>query len=145
MFLQGTSVEWHVQQLMWAAQALAQPAEVQPTLFPPFVVVADELALEFYYWRQAAEGRSVGSWSEGQRSALATLDRLLDEMSGDRPELWLDADCLLHPRWSEVRRLARSALSAFGWPMGLPPGHRAVYVPGAKRADRPPNPNAGRG
>lgn len=119
------------QQLMWAVQALAQPAEVQPTLFPPFAVVADELALEFDHWRRVAERRVGALWSQGQRSALAALDRVLSEMSGPgKPELWLEAGCLRHPRWSEVRQLAQAVLSAFGWPPGLPPESRAVYVPG---------------
>ncbi|HEX5726045.1 MAG TPA: hypothetical protein VFX98_11305 [Longimicrobiaceae bacterium] len=120
------------QQLMWAVQALAQPADVQPTLFPPFVVAADELALDFDHWREVAEGAVGASWSQGQRSALAALDRMLAEMSEPgEPELWLGDECLRHPQWSEVRQLAQAVLSAFGWPAGLPPEGRAAYVSGS--------------
>src|SRR6516225_2761064 len=75
------NAEWQMlpaeQQLQWAVQALAQPAEVQPTLFPSFVVVADELALEFDHWRDVADGEVGGSWSPVQRAAVMTLDQLL--------------------------------------------------------------------
>lgn len=119
------------QQLMWEVQALAQPADMQPTLFPPFVLVADELALEFDHSRRVAEGQAGASWSPGQRAAVAALDRLLCEMSGPgNPELWLDANCLRHPCWSDVRELAQAALFAFGWLEGLPPEGRLVYIPG---------------
>lgn len=119
------------QHLMWAVQALAQPADVQPTLFPTVVVVADELALDFDDQRRLAEAHVSGSWSLDQRAAIAALDRELTEMSGpDKPELWSDRGCLDHPRWAVVRQLARAALAAFNWPDEPPPSGRAVYVPG---------------
>lgn len=117
------------QQFQWAVQALAQPADVQPSLFPSFVVVADELALEFDNWRQAFESNFRNSWSPEQREAVAALDQLLSEMSGpDKPELWLDEGCLNHPKWSEVRQLAGQVLTAYGWLPGLPPLGRAIYA-----------------
>jgi hypothetical protein len=117
------------QQFQWTVQALGQPADVQPKLFPSFVVVADELALDFDNWRQVFESRFGGSWSPEQREAVAALDQLLSDMSGpDKPELWLEPGCLNHPRWSEVRQRAKSVLSAFGWPSDLPPLDRAIYV-----------------
>ncbi|MBI5368698.1 MAG: hypothetical protein HZA54_16805 [Planctomycetes bacterium] len=122
------------QELLWAVQALAQPADVQPTMFPPIVVVADELALDFDHWYQVSSGQTGTSWSPVQRLALAALDRQLSVMSGvDSPELWLSAGCLEHQQWSEVRRLALGVLAAFGWPPGLPPTERARYVPGCPR------------
>ncbi len=117
------------QHFQWAVQALAQPADIQPTLFPSFVVVADELALEFDNWRQAFDSNSGKSWSQAQREAVSAIDQLLCEMSGpDKPELWLDEGCLNHARWSEVRQLAMKVLSAFGWSPDLPPLGRAIYV-----------------
>lgn len=117
--------------LMWAVQALAQPAAAQAALFPPFVVVADELALDFDDHRRTAEAHIGDSWSPDQRAAIATLNRELTEMSGPgKPELWLDRGCLGHPRWAVVRQLARAALAAFNWSDEPPPSGRAVYVPG---------------
>jgi len=117
------------QQFQWAVQALAQPAEVQCELYPRFVVVADELALDFDHWRKACEDNLGHLWSREQQRAVAALDDLLTEMSGpDRPELWLESGCLNQPQWSEVRRLACEALCAFGWPLTVPPLDRAIYA-----------------
>jgi len=117
------------QQFQWAVQALAQPAVVQPTLFPSFVMVADELALEFDNCWKAFESNYFQLCSQQQRQAVAALDHLLTEMSGpDKPELWLDEGCLNHPKWSEVRRLAADVLSAFGWSLEPPPLGRAMYA-----------------
>jgi hypothetical protein len=120
------------QQFQWAVQALAQPANVQPTLFPSFVVVADELALEFDHWMKVAGAEVGASWSPVQRGAVTALDRLLAEMSGPgKPEFWLGEACLHHPIWSEVRQLASEVLFAFGWSPGLPPLGRAIYIKAA--------------
>ncbi|MFZ2358492.1 MAG: hypothetical protein WA040_04040 [Anaerolineae bacterium] len=118
------------QQFQWAVQALAQPADVQIDLFPPFVVVADELALEFDSCREAFDSNFGWLWSPLQRTAVVALDQYLADMSGpDKPELWLDEGCLEHARWTEVRQLARKVLSAFGWSPDFPPLDRgAIYV-----------------
>ena len=110
-------------QFQWAVQALVQPADVQPTLFPSFVVVADELALDFDNWWKAYESNFGHLCSQQQRQAVASLDHLLTEMSGPgKPELWMDEGCLSHPKWSMVRRLAADVLSARS--DGRPPFHR---------------------
>ncbi len=119
------------QQLQWAVQSLALPAELQRELFPAFVVVADELALDFDHWFRVAAGEIGDSWNPDQRDRLAALDSLLEAMSGPgNPELRLGEESLYQERWGEVRALALAALSAFGWPSGLPPTDRAVYVRG---------------
>jgi hypothetical protein len=128
------------ERLMWAVQALAQPAELQPRLFPEFVVVADELALEFDHWQQTAKDHVGAGWSETQHTTLTDLDRLLTEMSGPgHPELWRGADCLNHPTWAEVRVRARTVLAAFGWSSDAPPADRAVYVPGSRAGEPKPS------
>src|SRR5690348_11404020 len=109
------------QQFQCAGQARAQPAHVQRTLFPTFVVGADELALHFDNWRGAAEAHYGDSWSAAQRKTVTELDQLLTEMSGDKPELWLNEGCLTHPRWTEVRQLAGAVLNAFDWQDATPP------------------------
>jgi hypothetical protein len=119
-------------EFMWAVQALAQPADVQPELFPDFVVVADELALEFDAARLVAESQVGRAWSARQHQAVAYLDARLSEM-GARPELWSNEGCLDHPRWSEVRQLAREVLAVFGWSPARPPLGRVVYVRGGPR------------
>jgi len=117
------------QQFLWALQALAQPAHIQPKLFPSFVVVADELAIDFDNWRMAYESNCGHRWSQEQREVVAALGYLLTEMSGPgKHELWLNEDCLNHPKWAEVRRLALVVLSAFDWSPEIPPLDRAIYA-----------------
>jgi hypothetical protein len=115
-------------QFQWAVQALAQPADVQPTLFPSFVVVADELALEFDNWRRAFEAHFGESWSSKQGKAIHVLDELLDRMSRGKPGLWRGKDCLKERQWGEVRQLAEDVLDAFGWSPEIPPTARAIYA-----------------
>lgn len=126
------------QQFQWAVQALVQPAEVQHALFPPFVVVADELALDFDNWCRAYRAHFGHLLSEDQQEALKALDDLFTEMSGPgKPELWTDEGCLNHPKWSEVRRLAARVLSAFGWAADVPPAGRSIYVRCSPEEDAP--------
>lgn len=95
---------------------------------PSFVLVADELALEFDQWREVVADNGA-PWTRDQQNAIAALDELLAEMSGPgKPELWLEKGCLDHPKWTEVRRLAKVVLDVFGWPEGIPPLKRATYV-----------------
>ena len=124
-----------IDKLVWSVRALAQPASVQRKLFPSFVVVADELALEFeeHYALALAANRDL--WSGDQLSKLRSLDHKLEAMSGSKnEELWLSDDYLLHAEWSVVRSLAREVLHAFGWPADEPPPSDAIYVSGKKKA-----------
>lgn len=118
---------------MWALQALAQPAGVQLGLFPNFVEVADELALEHEEaqanWRD--EGGESGLSSQ-QAEAIKAVDSLLEQMSGsDKAEiLWTVEALESRQEWREVRRRASEALAHMGWPNEAPPVDRGdVFVP----------------
>lgn len=119
-------VDSHRQRLMWSVQALAAPADVQITLYPDFVVKADELALDFENWYECARSILASGWSESQRAALAALDAKLGEMSRGGAEftadLWLESGLASDPNWQQVRELARAALRLFSWPVERPPG-----------------------
>jgi hypothetical protein len=121
--------------LAWSVRALAQPSVIQKKLFPSFVVVADELALEFEE-HYAPTVSAVGDhWSSDQMSKLRALDQKLEAMSGSKKEdLWLSEDSLSHSEWSAVRSLAKEVLLAFGWPTDEPPPSTAIYVSGKKKA-----------
>jgi hypothetical protein len=115
-------------QLKWALQALALDAEQQVRLLPPFVCVGDELALDF------DDGHRVAcadhAFTAEQRAALAAVDECLANMTAENDKaLWQGGEVLAsHPDWQEARRRARAALRAFGWPLEVPPGDRAIYV-----------------
>ena len=121
--------------LVWSVRALAQPACIQKKLFPLFVVVADELALEFEE-HYAPTVTAIGHhWSRDQKSKFRALDQKLEAMSGSKKEdLWLSEDSLSHSEWSIVRSLAKEVLLAFDWPTDEPPPSTAIYVPGKKEA-----------
>ncbi len=51
-----------------------------------------------------------------QLVSLQALDSALTAMSGPRnADLWTEASVKSHPRWSEVRGLARAVLEHFNW------------------------------
>ena len=118
-----------LEQLKWSLQALALPAPTQHALFPTFVCVADELALDFDDSLRLATPQA--NFTPEQRTALTVLDELFSQMSGKhRAELWTDSALESHPAWQQIRDLARRALETFGWDLQSPPTNRAVYVRG---------------
>ncbi len=111
----------------WSVRALAQSAGTQFTLFPPFVCVADELALEFeeQYGRVREQNVSLGRGEV----AVRDLDKKLEEMSGPQhEELWTDDALRQEPDWEEIRVLARRVIDVMGWSDTPPPSERAEYV-----------------
>lgn len=111
--------------LRQAVQALAQPSDVQESLFPKFVAVGDELALQF---DDALSGFNAhhDRVTEAQRTVLNALDEYLTSLSGPKhADFW---DDLTDARWAEVRVRAASVLDAFEWPLEIPPKDGATYV-----------------
>jgi hypothetical protein len=118
---------WSLDQLKWSLQALALPPDKQLGLFPPFTCTADEMALDFDHWAETA--RSQHAFAADQLSALAAVDDLLSEMTGENnAELWTDAALTQLLRWQEVRERARTALRIFGWHLDMPPSDRATFI-----------------
>lgn len=118
-----------MQKLMWATQALAQPAEVQVGLFPDFAAPADELALEFdEFYQPFIASDEAGLLLPGQRAALDELDTLLTELSGpDGP--WTREALESADAWVRIRALAARVLAVLNWPNEAPPQDRgAIYV-----------------
>jgi hypothetical protein len=115
--------------LRHSVQALAQPADEQIALFPDFVVVGDELALDF----ESALERFRADAVSAPAQAVATVNALnayLEQLSGPQNEdFWLDEARLREdPRWNQVRQLALAVLEAFGWPNVTPKKNHATYV-----------------
>jgi hypothetical protein len=106
--MQGEENEWSLVRLKWAVQALALPENEQRGLFPSFVWVGDELALDFYECRETALKDRV--LTDDQLAALVSLDTTLSKMAAENNmELW-DEPGVDHPRWEEVRGSAKDAL-----------------------------------
>jgi hypothetical protein len=110
---------WHFKQLRRSLQALAISGSGQRALFPDFVVKADELALDFDHWFAAIRSNYASDLTRLQADALAMIDQKLTTISRDGAEfdveLWTDEALNSSEHWADVRRLAASALEAFGW------------------------------
>jgi hypothetical protein len=121
-------------QLKRSVQALAQPAPVQVEPFPNFVVVGDELALDFddalLRFRPVVWERLT----HRQRESFEALDKELHRLSGPgNQEFWLDRTLLdADPRWEHLRVLAATVLQEMGWPKIRPEPSGAVYIPGCR-------------
>lgn len=112
-----------------ALQSLAQPAEVQKSLFPNFSCAPDELALDFESALLAARQHGFHRWSQVQRDAVEALDNELARFSGPgHSEIWEEPESLMHPQWERFRALAVAALRTFNCPNELPAPTEAIYV-----------------
>lgn len=121
------------EQLKWILQALAQPANVQITLYPDFAETADELALEFE--EVITTIRESGAWdtlTPQQTKPLAELDHTLDQMSGEENEhFWTNEALRSDAAWEEIRELALTTLLVMDWKPDVPPFSRGwIYVSG---------------
>jgi hypothetical protein len=109
---------WHFRQLRWSLQALAAAGSDQRTLFPDHVVTADELAFDFDHWAGVIRSNYERDLSRPQAESLGAIDQKLATMSRDGVEfdleLWTEAALSTSEHWAGVRRLATSALEAFG-------------------------------
>ncbi|MGH7828976.1 MAG: hypothetical protein ACREP8_02250, partial [Candidatus Binatia bacterium] len=76
----------------------------------------DKLALSFGAALMAALEPLSAEFTETQVRALNSLALLLRDMSGaERAELWNEEALHSHPKWQEVRALAREALQQLDW------------------------------
>lgn len=117
--------------LEWIVRALSQPHDVQERLFPNFVEVADELALN---WEEALSPYlnvcgGFGTFTAEQKAALLNVDNYLMLMSGkDNAHLWTMEALENSAEWNIVRDLAMQILVLMKWPMTLPPDSSDIYV-----------------
>jgi hypothetical protein len=119
-------------QLQRAVVALAQPADVQLSLFPDFVCKADELALDFEDGLYELVGHEDEITGE-QRAALDALNQLLLRMSGKpNASFWTEEALRSDARWEAVRSTAKAAAAAFGWELSPLPPSGAVYIPAGR-------------
>jgi hypothetical protein len=107
--------------LQWSVRALAQPMTIQRTLFPEFVCLADELALDF---EESLGGvrNEPATLPPDVMEAILRLDEQLERMSGPQnADLWTDDALRRSPEWGTVRSLAAQAVRLANW-AASPPG-----------------------
>lgn len=95
--------KWIFERTKHALQHLACAPDVQIRLLPPFVVPADELALNFDHWRKTFVDNYHSELTEEQ---LASLD-VIDEKFGAFEKgsgFWSDEALRNSPGWETIRR-----------------------------------------
>src|ERR1700690_3181202 len=105
------------ERLKHSIQLLACSPETQLKMLPQFVCKADELALDFDHWREAALHNFRSDLTPHQLSCLNAIDGTLSELTWMGAESWSENAVRESAEWKGVRALAASALKSFGWPL----------------------------
>jgi hypothetical protein len=115
---------WHIKQLKWSLQAVAQAGTPQPSLFPEQVPGPDDLAFGFDHWSSLVRDLYAADLSTAQVAALDAIAEKLTTMSRDGSEfdveLWTETAMRTSEHWAQLRGQALAALEAFGWNVEVP-------------------------
>lgn len=114
----------------WAVRAIAASADQQLSLFPTFVCVADELALDFEEsYKGIFSDAASQDFTPAQLQAIQALDLALEQMSGgENLKFWTDEALKTFPEWTRLRKLAQQVIAQFNWSSEPPPSGRAIYL-----------------
>jgi hypothetical protein len=120
-----------IEQLKWIIQAMAQPYDIQKQMFPEFVNVADELALE---WEAVLDElhlfQDVPLLSGQQKISIKSIDEFILSISGSGNAQYWNNDALCNSaEWEKIRTMASNFLIEMGWEK-IAPAERydRVYV-----------------
>lgn len=112
--------------IKWIAQVIAQPYEIQKSLFPDFANVADELAVE---WEGALDELNITSITDEQRSGIKKLDDYMLSISGPANiQYWNNTALCKSVEWQRMREMAIDILSIMHWEKTVPAKPKAIYI-----------------
>lgn len=112
--------------IKWIAQVIAQPYEIQKSLFPDFANVADELAVE---WEGALDELNITSITDEQRSVIKKLDDYMLSISGSANiQYWNNTALCKSVEWQRMREMAIDILSIMHWEKTVPAKPKAIYI-----------------
>lgn len=112
--------------IKWIAQVIAQPYEIQKSLFPDFANVADELAVE---WEGALDELNITSITDEQRSVIKKLDDYMLSISGPANiQYWNNTALCKSVEWQRMRAMAIDILSIMHWEKTVPAKPKAIYI-----------------
>ncbi|AXH62568.1 hypothetical protein ABN306_20915 [Providencia huaxiensis] len=115
-----------MEQLEWITRAFMQPSDTQMRLFPDFVNVADQLAVE---WEIALDDINYELLSIEQSSAIKELDDYMLSISGSNNiHFWNNEALSSYIEWENMRALARNVVVSMGWSESPPPEDNAIYI-----------------
>ncbi len=119
-----------INQLKWSIQTLSLEAEGQLASFPDFVVVTDELLLEYGHWYRVATGNYPDIFSDAQLKILKKISSFFEELPREDLNLSIEDELRTCQFWKDLRILASEALLKFNWTSEIPPYDRSAYVRG---------------
>lgn len=106
--------DWAADELRQSLQVLAVEAQVQVNSYPPGADIMGELATEYLHFAETIFTYWILSPNQAaQLKTLADFFHVLDDPATN--DFWTVKALYSDSRWDEVRRLAKQALSSFGW------------------------------
>ncbi|ENN8378888.1 hypothetical protein ACAX46_004358 [Providencia rettgeri] len=115
-----------MEKLEWVARAFMQPNKIQESLFPDYVNVADQLAVE---WELALDNINYELLSTEQSSAIKILDDYMLSISGpNNIHFWNNEALSSYIEWENMRKLAQNIVVSMGWSETPPPSDNAIYI-----------------
>lgn len=116
--------------IKWVTQAIAQPCEIQKSLFPDFANIADELAVE---WEMALnelnDSQVAYLFSSEQKLAVKNLDDYMLSISGAANIQYWNNDALCRSvEWQKMRKMANDILRIMNWENVVPAKADALYI-----------------
>ena len=118
-----------INQLKYAIQALSLEADDQLKSFPEFVVVTDELLLEYDNWYNVSTRNYPDCFSDDQIKVLKRISSFFEELPQEDFKLSIAEELETVQFWTDLRSLARDALQKFNWTSEIPPHNRSTYIP----------------
>ncbi len=119
-----------INQLKWSIQTLSLEADGQLASFPDFVVVTDELLLEYDNWYNVATKNYPDFFSDEQIMILKKINLFIEELPQEDLNLSVADELRTYQFWKDLRMLAREALQKFNWTSDTPPHDRSTYLRG---------------
>lgn len=110
-----------INQLKWSIQKLSLEADDQLASFPDFVIVTDELLLEYDDWYNVAIKNYPDFFSDEQINILKKINLFIEELPKEDLNLSVVDELRTYQFWKDLRMLAREALQKFNWTSETPP------------------------
>ncbi|WP_459583020.1 hypothetical protein [Dickeya oryzae] len=99
--------------LKWITQCFSQPYEIQKSMFPDLINVADQLAVE---WELAMDEVDDSRLTDDQMQVIKALDDYMLSISGPANLKYWNDDALRHSNeWDNMRLLAKAILDNMVW------------------------------
>lgn len=121
---------YYMNKIKWVTQAIAQPCEIQKSLFPDFANIADELAVEWEMALNELNDSQVASlFSSEQKLAVKNLDDYMLSISGAANIQYWNNDALCRSvEWQKMRKMAIDILRIMNWENVVPAKADALYI-----------------